>query len=627
MLKLLLPVLLVAALIIAGAIADRPRPRADFVAVNNGDVSTLDFTQMSWMQDFRAARLLFEGLTKSDVFDPDYSTLPAVAERWEVSEDGREYTFHLREDARWSNGAPVTADDFRAAWRRMLLPENGADYAKLFRLIDGADEFYRWRLEALRVFARDRINLAAEDAEQRAMELWRDTLSRFESVEIWALTPRILRVRLSKPVPYFLSLTAFPAFFPVHAPTLAAYERIDPRTASVITDPAWCKPGSIVVNGPFTLAQWSFKRDMRFEKNPVYWNADSIALDSISMPTIDNGNAAVLAFRTGTVDWVSDVLPAYRADMLAAKRAYLEQHRTIVEPLRIAGVDPVEIDRRLPPDPRLNIHSFPAFGTYFYNFNCRPTLRDGRPNPFADPRVRRAFTMAMDKQTLVNVVRRSGEPAATSLIPPSSLPGYTSPKGLPYNPAAARALLAEAGYADPKKFPTVELLFNSDGGHELIAQSVAKDWERNLGVSVSLSQKEVRTFREQVKSGDFMVSRGTWFGDYGDPTTFLDISRDDDGNNDRGYANPEFESLMDAASEETDPVKRLRLLERAETILMERDVPMAPIFHYVQIYLFDPHTVSGITPHPRQEQCLYLVDMLGDGKGTDVPRMMGTERK
>ncbi|MBS0197150.1 MAG: peptide ABC transporter substrate-binding protein [Planctomycetes bacterium] len=623
MLKLSIPILLLIALLIGANLADRPLPRADFVAVNNGDVSTLDFTQMSWLQDFRAARLLFEGLTRSDVFSRSYDTIPAVAESWDMSPDGREYTFHIRRDARWSNGSPVTAENFRASWRRMLLPDNGADYAKLFRLIEGADEFYRWRAAALKDFAATAAGMDSKARAAAAEALWRETLRRFDTaVSLRAPDARTLRVVLTRPTPYFLSLTAFPAFFPVYSPDLAERERVDPATAQVHTDAAWFKPPLLTCNGPFTLERWVFKRDMRFRRNPHYWDSANIALDTISMPTIDNGNAAVLAFGTGSVNWVSDVTTGYRSDMLDAKGRFYAQHREQVESLRSQGLDPVEIDRQLPPDPRANIHAFPAFGTYFYNFNCRASLTDGRPNPFADARVRRAFTMAMNKEALVSVIRRSGEPAATSLVPPGSIAGYTPPRGLPFDPAAARELLAQAGYADPKSFPTVELLFNSDGGHDVIAQSVAKDWEQNLGVSVSLSQKEVRVFREQVKSGNFMVSRGTWFGDYGDPTTFLDISRAGDGNNDRGYANDEFERLMVDAENEREPAARLSILGKAEELLMERDVPMAPIFHFVQIYLFDAHKITGISPHPRQEQCLYLVDVYGDAKGSDTPKRM-----
>jgi oligopeptide transport system substrate-binding protein len=619
--RISLPLLTLLALIALALAFDRPLPRADFVAVNNGEVSTLDPAQMSWLQDFRAARLIFEGLTASDVFSPDYDTIPAAAKSWEVSADGLEYTFHIRPDAVWSNGRPVESADFKFAWRRMLLPELGADYAKLVRLIRGADDFYKWRLARLAEFAQDTRGLSGDERRALAHSLWEETLAEFESlVAIDASDPQTLRVTLARPVPYFLSLTAFAPFYPLPREVLAGYESIDPESAQLRTDPTWTKPGALVSNGPFLLTRWAFKREMRFEVSPTYWNRAAIAISSISMPTIESGNSSVLAFRTGVVDWASDVLPPYRADMLAAKRAFHEEHAAEVAALKAQGLDPIEIDRRLPPDDRTHIHAFPAFGTYFYNFNCRPRLADGRPNPFADARVRRAFAMTINKAALVEHVRRSGEPAATTLIPPGSLPGYESPHGLPFDPAAARALLIEAGYGPARPFPTVEVIFNADGGHELIAQSISKDWQRHLGVNVTLGQKEIRVFREHVKSGNFMVSRGTWFGDYGDPTTFLDISRAGDGNNDRGYADDEYEALMEAAANELDAGARLRILSQAERLLMEQDVPMAPIFHYVQVYLFDPHRVSGITPHPRQEQYLHLVDVLGDGRGLDRAR-------
>ncbi len=119
-----------------------------------------------------------------------------------------------------------------------------------------------------------------------------------------------------------------------------------------------------------------------------------------------------------------------------------------------------------------------------------------------------------------------------------------------------------------------------------------------------------------------MVSRGAWFGDYGDPTTFLDINRTGDGNNDRGYTNPAYDDLLIRAARERDPARRLAILTSAEQLLVETDVPFAPIFQYVQTYLFDAKKLSGISPHPRQEQDMTLIDLLGDGKGRETPAVM-----
>lgn len=625
MVRVMLPVFLLLAVVAIAVVSDRPQPPADFVFINRGDVTTLDLQRMSWMQDLRAAQVLFEGLVRHDVFTTGYEIKPAMAERWEVSPDGLEYTFYLRENAKWSNGEPVTAGDFVYSWRRALLPDTASDYTGLFQTIDGSIAFYEWRVKALEDFR----------PSQDAMALWRETERKFdEMVRLKALDDRTLWVRLEQPTPYFLDLCAFGVFYPVYPPLVRQYETINPRTGRLEAQHGWTKPPRLVSNGPFKLTVWRFKRDMRMEKNEHYWNKDAIAIDSILSPSVSDGNAAVLAFTTGTVDWVSDVTPPYKADMLARKMQFYEEHREEYERLKAMGLDQFEIDRRLPPDPRKNIHAIPAFGTYWWNFMCTPHLADGRPNPFADARVRRAFAMVIDKRAIVDEVRRIGEPVATTIIPPGSIGGYQSPAGLKCISdfrtseeraewiSQARRLLAEAGWPNPAEFPTVELLFNKDAGHDLIAQAIGRNWEEFLGVSVTLAQKEVKVFRDDLKEGRFMTSRAGWYGDYGDPTTFLDLSRSTDGNNDRKYRNPHYDALLDQAKIELDPVRRMEILQECERIIMEEDLPMVPIFHYVTLYLFDANKFTGLNPHPRADQHLHHIDIFGDGKGTDEPKVM-----
>ncbi|MBX3357796.1 MAG: peptide ABC transporter substrate-binding protein [Phycisphaeraceae bacterium] len=609
MARLFIPLAMLAALLAVVVATDRPQPRADFVFVSRGDVSTLDPQRMSWMQDLRLGRLLYEGLVRPDVFTSDQRVVPGVAERWEVSEDGLTYTFHLRDTARWSNGEPVRAGDFVFSWRRALLPDTGSDYVKMFENISGAGAFLAWRTDALRAF-----DPARDDADR----LWRETCDRFDqTVAVKAIDERTLQVGLARRVPYFLELCGFPVFSPVYPPLLQAHEAPDPRTGRLVATPGWTKPRELVGNGPFILTRWRFKREIRFERSPTYWNRDEISVGSISMPTIEDANAMILAFDAGDVDWVTDVTMPYRGDMLAARQHLLEENASLVAPLVARGVDPIEIDRLLPADPRLNIHAFPTFGTYFYNFNCRPTLPDGRVNPFADPRVRRAFAMSVDKRRITDEIRRLGEPAASTLIPPGAIHGYLSPTGLPYDVQAARRLLAEAGYPEGKGFPSVELLFNRDAGHDVVAQAIARDWQRDLGVAVVLRQREVAVFREDVKKGNFMISRAAWYGDYLDPTTFLDVNRTGDGNNDRGYSSGRFDELLARAEREPDPQARYTLLSEAEAVLVEEDLPILPIHHYSLVYLFDAHRVSGITSHPRQDQDLSRIDILGDSIGRE----------
>jgi oligopeptide transport system substrate-binding protein len=370
------------------------------------------------------------------------------------------------------------------------------------------------------------------------------------------------------------------------------------------------------------LSDWRFQREMRFERNPHYWDQKNIHVDSISTPSIADENAAVLAFRTGAIDWVSDVTTGYLPEMIEQKLAFLDEHKTEVEKLRAEGWDEHDIARRLPADPRNRLHIAPAFGTYFWNFNCLPTLRDGRPNPLADARVRRALSLAVDKQGLVDQVRRRLERPTGSLTPPGSIAGYEPPAGLKRDPVEARRLLAEAGYPGGKGFITIEMLFNKDAGHDLVAQYLAKNWREELGISCTFRVLELSIARDEIKNANYIMSRGSWFGDFGDPVTFLELNRTGDGNNDRKYTNPAYDALLDAAAAETDATKRLGILKRAETMIVEKECALLPLFHYNNFYLFDAHKVTGITSHPRTVQTPQIVEMLGDGKGAEVPLRM-----
>lgn len=618
--KFLLPIAALLAVLAGAVVSDGPGPKADVVFLNRGDVNTLDVQRMSWMQDFRVAIAIYEGLVRTDVFSHEFAKVPGVAERWEVSEDGRTWTFHLRSNAKWSNGAPLTAQDFVYSWRRAMLPDLVGDYAKLFTLIDGGKAFYDWRTEAIKAFTAEGQG-RPRPAEAEA--LWKATLVKFdELVALKATDERTLVMRTVRRLPYWLDIVAFEAFFPVYGPEVDRWQSVDPVTGKLEFESGWTKPPNLVSNGKFKVTQWRFKRDMRLERNTHYWNQADIHVDSILLPSVGDPNAAVLSFQTGTVDWLSDVVPDYRSDLLRAKREYQAEHKALYDSLVAQGLDPVAIDRRMPPDPRQNIHSFPAFGTYFYNINCSPRLNDGRVNPFADPRVRRAFAMAVDRRNIAENVRRSGERPATELIPPGSMPGYTAPKGVGFDPEGAAKLLAEAGFAGGQGLPVIEVLFNRDGGHDVIAQAIKRDWEQYLGVSVRLDMKEIKVFRNDLQNHNFMVARAGWFGDYGDPTTFLEINRTGDGNNDRRYSSERFDGLLDRADAESDPAKRLEILAEAERVLVAEDLPLIPIFHYSLVMMFDPHRISGVSPHPRQKQNMSLLDVLDDGKGADRAKEM-----
>lgn len=629
MIRVSVVIALLAALLIALG-SGSSVPRADLVVYNGQEPTTLDPQRLSWIPDMRVARVVYEPLVQNDVLDWNATIVPAAAETWTVSEDGLTYTFTIRPDARWTNGEPVTSEHFRYAWRRGMLPDIASDYAAMFRYVRGADAFYEWRASQLAAIERDDSPYAD------GLELWRATLERFDdTVGLRAPDERTFVVELREPVPYFLDLCAFAVFAPVYPPLVEQYETPDVRTGRLNRRPGWTRPPAIVSNGAFAVTDWKFKRGVRLEQNPHYWNRGSLNVRTIDLPSIGDPSAAVLAFRTGAVDLMVEVAAPYRGEIVRDKLGFRADHASEVERLRARGLDTYAIDTSLPDDPRNRAHIIPAFGTYFWNFNCSETLTDGRPNPFSDSRVRRAFALVIDKKSIADQVRRLGEPTADVLIPPGSIGGYAGPEGLPNIGdatteteraaivARARALLADAGYPEPGAFPiTVELVFNKDSGHDLIAQIIAKNWQEHLGVPVSLAQKELKVYREDLKNHAFVTSRAGWFGDYADPTTFLDIMQTGDGNNDRNFSNEKYDGLLARARTTTDPRERLSVLAEAERMLVEEELPMVPIFHYVSMYMFDPAKITGMSAHPRTKQNLFLIDVLGDGVGADVRRPM-----
>jgi oligopeptide transport system substrate-binding protein len=310
----------------------------------------------------------------------------------------------------------------------------------------------------------------------------------------------------------------------------------------------------------------------------------------------------VLAFQTGAGDFHTDVRVDYIPELLDQVRR----------------------------GERDDFHAFGTFGTYFWSFNCTPTLADGRANPFYDPAVRRAFAMATDKREIIDRVRRSGETLSDVLIPRESIAGFTSPTGIGFDPVRARDALAAAGWIDRNSdgivenergepFPVVEMLYTTAGYHKNIALAMGRMWEKTLGVRTKLVAKETKVYKDDLDARNFMVARGGWFGDYGDPTTFLNLHRTGDGNNDRGYSDPHFDDLMRRSDIETDPQARMRLLEEAERYTMEETLPVLPLFQYDWYYMFEPPTRDGkpnpgglanISLHPRLVQYYWKLEVV-----------------
>jgi oligopeptide transport system substrate-binding protein len=605
---------------------------AELVFVNGTEPRTLDPGLATGLPEGRIVDALFEGLT---VRDPaSLRPVPGVAERWETSPDGLSWVFHLREDARWSDGEPVTAHDFAWSWRRLEDPALGSEYAYLLHGVRFAEAWNSHGAqaealagpvaEALRALGERHADAVPADvwrrfvAEQRLGELLRGTpdpvlagllaagegplaadrlraardalpaearrraalheeaARRFgRDAGVFARDARTLVVELRAPVPWFLELTAFYPTFPV------------PRRLVEARPRDWFLPGTLVSNGPFRLAAWRVNDRLRMLRSERYWGRAGVRLASADALPVENATTALNLYLTGAADWVPG--PSYPSDLVDRLRE------------------------------RPDFYSHPALAVYYFRFNCR------RP-PLDDPRVREALAVAVDRRSIAEDVLRLGQPPALHLVPPG-MPGYEPPPSrLGFDLPRARRLLAEAGFPGGKGLPELGILYNTSETHKQIAEVLADQLRRHLGLRVRAYNQEWQAYQGSVLAGDYDLARAAWVGDYRDPNTFLDLWVTSGGNNQTGWGDPRYDRLLALAADPAsllgeaalpaglrEPARieaalaaarvtrdaaprlaalarlRLDLLREAEAILVQEAFPVLPLHFYVVSGLVKPH--------------------------------------
>ncbi|MFA5057328.1 MAG: peptide ABC transporter substrate-binding protein, partial [Opitutaceae bacterium] len=295
------------------------------------------------------------------------------------------------------------------------------------------------------------------------------------------------------------------------------------------------------------LQEWSPGSRVVVGRNPNYWDARHVRLNRIVFYPIENASTQEAAFRAGQLHLTSDV-------PLSKIAAYRRDHPAI---LRI--------------DPFLD--------TAFMRFNTR------RP-PFNDPHVRQALARALDRTALVRDVLLGGQQPAHCLTPPDTA-GYTARAGIPDDFAAARRLLAEAGYPGGRGFPKVEIQFATLELNQRLLEAVQQMWRRELGIGVTLANKEQRVWLNDERQLNYDISYAHWIGDYVDPSTYLELFTSDGGNNSTGWADPAYDRLVRAAGAEQDPARRNELYQQAEAILLGA-APIAPVFFNTRVFLCHP---------------------------------------
>ncbi len=485
---------------------------------NGAEPTDLDPHIITGTKEFAIATALFEGLLSVDPVDSH--PVPGVAESWEISADRTVYTFHLRADAKWSNGDPVTAQDFAWSWRRVLEPALASEFCFYLFDIHGAADFNAGKT------------------------------TDFSTVGVRALDPATFQVTLAHPTPYFLNLLRTPPFFPVHRASVEVAGPFTRRGAG------WTKAGKLVGNGPFALSEWTLNVVVDVRKNPRYWDAARVRLNGIKFYPYDNLDTEERAFRAGQL------------------------HRTYGVPF--SRIDAYRRDH--PEALRLDAYA----RTQYVALNTR------RP-PLDDPRVRRALGLAIDRESIVRNITRGGEKAAYSLDPPDAIPGYVPRARMPYDPDAARALLAEAGHPGGRGLPPVELLYNTSEANKVIAEAVQQMWKTQLGVDATLTNQEWKVYLARRTQQDYQTYEGGWTTFYLDPTGFLELFVGGSIINQTGWANATYDGSLVEAARTLDPAARGELLQRAEGVLMD-EAPIIPLYHHVRAYLLSP-AVQGWSPN------------------------------
>jgi oligopeptide transport system substrate-binding protein len=584
---------------------------------------------------------LFEGLTRHH--PGDAHPVQGVARSWDRSDDNRLYRFHLRPDARWSDGRPVTAGDFEYAWKRALRPATASRAAGNVAVLLNGELFRLGKLKALRA---DGPLLGAPRAGAPAgARLARGTAVRvmeraggFARVERWSKLPAYgapppaplaepattgwiaetdlvedagvvgvratddvtLEVELERPTPYFLDLTSLHALSPVRRDVVEPFEQ---RGEADL----WTRPESMVSNGPYMLDRWAFQYEIDMKDNPFYWDRDKLAIRRIVWMEVQDYHASMNLYKAGELDYLGDSVPPpaeYQA-LLADKKDYVRND---------------------------------ALSVYWYELNTR------KP-PLDDVRVRRALDRAIDKQQIVERIARGGQKPATHYVPDFTGAGYAEQAAadraagvdpfadLGFDPAAARALLAEAGFAPVREgdgwrapgFPPLTMLYNTGEGHRQIAVAVQAMWKENLGITVATRNVEWKVMLKASADGDFQMVRTGQTAEYDHPNTFLEGLRANNPQNRTGWHDDVFERTLDRAAATADRREGIRLYREAEHIAAEA-VPRIPFYFYTRTTMVKPW-VKGFRGSKRNPHAIQFlsIDPAWQADGPSAPDVFAYE--
>jgi len=485
------------------------------MVINNGsEVASLDPHKVEGTPESNIILNLLEGLVSTDA---NGHLAPAVAENWENT-DYQTWTFHLRPGAVWSDGSPVTAQDFVYSWQRLADPKTGSPYASYLQYA---------RIE----------NIDAILAGKKPPE----------SLGVSAIDDKTLKVTLSEPVPYFVSMLSHTSMKPVKQ---SVVEKFGDK---------WTLPQNYVGNGAYRLSEWVVNERIVLERSPSYWNNSKTVIEQATFLPLSSEVSDINRYRSGEIDITNSAIPP---------NLYAKMKREIPEQL----------------------HVNPYLCTFYYEINNQRA-------PFTDERVRAAVKLTLDRDIIANKIMGQGQIPAYSFTPTFTEGGkFSQPEWAGWTQEKrneeAKKLLAQAGFTaeKPLKFT---LLYNTSDQNKQQAIAAASMWKKNLGAQVTLQNQEWKTSLQSRHEGQFDVARATWCGDYNEPSAFLNMLLSNSSNNTFFYKSPAFDALMASTLKASDATARSAIYQQAETLL-DKDSALIPVYYRVSARLVKP-TVGGFT--------------------------------
>jgi oligopeptide transport system substrate-binding protein len=593
--------------------------------ITGGEPESLDPQFVTSQPDARIMMALWDGLV--EYHPKTMEPIPAIAESWELNKDGTEYLFHLRKNAKFSNGDPIKAKDFVFSIRRGLSPELASRNANLAYYIKyaegynavksfvkdasgkflhkadleekkdgdtsaaaetapdsfgGQTEFHKFLDEPERLTVptdeKERNKLTEKDAKLKAAIEGKELVPvKAEDIGVEAIDDYTLRLKLYQSAPFFLGLLAHQFFRVVHQPSIEKYGK------------DWVKPENavnMVTSGPFKVSENHPYDKLVVVKDPNNWDAANVKLDKIEFYPLDEQTTMLNLYKAGSVDATyNHTVPAAWNEVIRQYKAEYELHPEV-------AVEYYSISVKKPPMDKLN--------------------------------VRRALALAIDRDALAQY-RKTVKPLV-DFTPEGIFPKYEEArtkvyteelqkqggsleqwKARKFDPEKARQLMTEAGFKVEKtgdgysctSFPIeqVTLTYNTAESNKAVAEFVQAQWKQNLGITVPLKNMEFKTFLPYRSAIEYQgVVRNGWVGDYMDPFTFLNLFYSPQNDGATGWWDPKFDKMLDDANKERDEMKRYELLAKAELYMMQQQI-IIPLTTNGTSWMKKPY-IKGMYPNP-----------------------------